>query len=240
VCGKLGIKPRALRYRVTQISKSSGIFNRDIALLLLAHQQGIDVSKPRFQVPNSILAKFDDELKTQKTQAPPAPSTTTKKGTKRLEPSTKRLLNFKGKYPDIFYDRLEEEINIAYSNSALPNAVLILSRKLIENLVYNLLQFKLGVKGLALYYDTAHNRSLDFSVLIDNLQNTKTQFDPDQQPLVGKFLNWVYPFKRDANSKAHSVIEYLDSMSQVKKLKIVEMTQILLRLIERVRASGTR
>jgi len=101
--------------------------------------------------------------------------------------------------------------------------------------VYNLLQFKLGVKELALYYDITQNRPRDFSVLLENLKDIKTQFDPDHQPLIEKFLNWVYPFKRDANSKAHSVIDYLDSMSQVKKLKIVEMTQILLRLIERVR-----
>jgi hypothetical protein len=237
VCKKLDIKSRQLHNRVSEAATKAGIIDRDLALLLLAHDKGIDVTKPRFRVPESKLMKFETQLRQGKATGVPAqpPSTPSKKGAKTAETQVRRLLKFKGKYPDIFYDRLEDEINTAYSNPAIPNAVLMLSRKLIENLVYNLLQYKLGGPGIKLYFDTTHNRPLDFGVLLDNLKDQKGQFDQDQHDMIDKFLALAQPFRRDANSKAHNVLEYLESMKQIKSLKIPEMTQILLKLVELVK-----
>jgi hypothetical protein len=237
VCRKLGVKPRQLRRRVSEVATEDGIVDRDVALLVLAHEQEIDVTRPRFRVPEGKLAKFEEQLRQRKAAGasvqPQAVSS--KKGAKYAEPQFRRLLRFKGKYPDIFYDRLEDEINTAYSDPRLPNAVLMLSRKLIENLVYNLLQYRFGGPGIKLYFDTAHNRPLDFSILLDNLKDQKGQFDQDQHGMIDTFLSLAHPFRFGANSKVHNVMEYLESMRQVRSLKIPEMTQILLRLIELVR-----
>jgi len=177
-----------------------------------------------------------EHLRVQKAQAPIAAAPPgTKKTAKGNLLQFRRLLKFKGKYPDVFYDRLEDEINRAYSDSKLPNAVLMLARKLVENLVYNLLQYKFGPKQITVYYDTMNRRAHDFSVLLSNLQSHKSNFDQDQHDMINKFLHMVYPFRRDANSKVHNVMEYLESMRQIRKLKIVEMTQILLKLIDRVK-----
>ena len=49
------------------------------------------------------------------------------------------LLDYAERYPaGVFYKKLEEEINICYMAS-LPNATMILSRKLVENLLYEIL-----------------------------------------------------------------------------------------------------
>lgn len=153
----------------------------------------------------------------------------------KLEPKIRKLLKFKGRYPEVFYDRLEDEINIAYSNPKLPNAVLMLARKLIENLVYNLLEYKFGPQKIQLYYNTAHRRAHDFGILLDNLKTQKNAFPPDQQDLIKIFLQLVQPFRRDANAKVHKVVEYLENMGEIRKFKIEEMTQLLLKLIETVR-----
>jgi len=237
VCKKLDIKSRQLHNRVTEVATKAGIIDRDLALLLLAHDQGMDVTKPRFKVPGNKLVKFEEQLRQRKATGPPVQSLSTlsKKGAKYAEPQVRRLLKFKGKYPDIFYDRLEDEINTSYSNPALPNAVLMLSRKLIENLVYNLLQYKFGGPGIQIYFDTVHNRPLDFGILLDNLRDQKSQFNQDQHDMIDKFLALAQPFRRDANSKVHNVMEYLESMKQIRGLKIPEMTQILLKLIELIK-----
>jgi hypothetical protein len=154
---------------------------------------------------------------------------------KHVQPSLHRLIRFKGKYPRIFYDSLEDEINTAYSNPKLPNATYVLSRKLIENLLYNLLEYKFGGRDISLYYDISNRRAHDFSVLLKNLRDHKSDFDPDQHSLIEKFLNLAHPFRRDVNSKTHQVIEYLDNMKYVKSAKINDMTQILLDLIERAK-----
>jgi hypothetical protein len=149
----------------------------------------------------------------------------------------KRLLKFRGEYPQtVFYDRLEDEINLAYSISRLPNAVLLLSRKLIENLVYNLLEYKFGPQGINIYYYVSQRRAHDFSVLLHNLEENKNKFQPNEIDLIEQFLKTVHPFRRDANSKAHKVMDYLDKMSSIGKFKIPEMVTILLDLIAKVQA----
>jgi hypothetical protein len=150
----------------------------------------------------------------------------------------RRLLKFRGKYPlPIFYDPLEDEINTAYNNPALPNAVLVLSRKLIENLVYNLLEYRFQGPGIGLYYNTGQRRAHDFSVLLDNLSKNKSEFELDLQEHIDRFLRVMAEtnFRREANSKTHTVMEYLGSMKEVSKLKIPDMVQILLLLIDRVK-----
>lgn len=109
-----------------------------------------------------------------------------------------------------------------------------MSRKLIENLVYNLLQYRFKGPGLILYFDKAHNRPQDFGILLDNLRLNKAQFDADMHNSIDKLLQLVQPFRLDANSKVHNIIEYLETASQLREMKIPEMTQLLLKMIERV------
>jgi len=191
---------------------------------------------------NKIYEKMPEyaglHLEARKT-VPTLQTQRTRQGQRQKQTSIvmKRLLKFKGQYPQtIFYDRLEDEINLAYSIPDLPNAVLLLSRKLIENLVYNLLEYKFGPQGIKLYYDVNQRRAHDFSVLLANLKNNKTQFQPNEIDLIEEFLKTVEPFRRDANSKAHKVLDYLESMRAVRKFKIPEMVTILLELIGKVRA----
>jgi hypothetical protein len=236
LCKKLKIKERQLHNRVASKRAEAGITDPDVALLLIAHENKINIAKPMFSVPEQKITELNDYLKTRKIPDLAQVITTSRKQSrKRPQASTRRLLRFKGKYPQIFYDRLEDETNTAYSNPKLPNATYMLTRKLIENLLYNLLEYRFGVRNISLYYDISNRRAQDFGVLLENLKRHKSDFDPDQHALIEKFLINVQPFRRDANSKAHQVIEYLDSMKYVRKAKIEDMTQILLTMIERLK-----
>jgi hypothetical protein len=241
VCKKLNVKERQLLNVIARVAADAGIADRDIALLLVAHQKHIDVAKPRYTVPKDKLERFE-QLRTQGTVVlpiVPIPSQAGRRKQNGGQVKKRRFLNFGGKYPDIFYDRLEYEINEAFSNPNLPNAVLVLARKLIENLVYNILQYKFDGPKIDLYYDTNHSRAHDFSILLDNLKNHKSEFDMDLQDDIDKFLESAHPFRRDVNSKAHRIMEYLESTRQLGKLKIPEMTQILLKLVGRVKKQTT-
>lgn len=240
VGSKLEVGPRQLVRLVNKKTIDAGITDRDEALLLLAIENEIDVTKPRYGVPTPKIKELNEYLASRRRTAqlilPTSAQSKKSKYGKTKPIPFKRLLNFAGKYPEVFYDRLEDEINTAYSNPKLPNAVLMLSRKLVENLVHDVLEYKFGKQGqVSLYYDTAHRRAQDFSVLIENLENNKSQYPQDLQDQIDRFLDMVKPFRRDANSKAHKVIDYLDSMSQIRRLKVPEMTQILLKLVDRVK-----
>jgi len=230
------IGSRQLLNRISAKAREAGIADRDVALLLLAHEKGIDVIKPRYAVPPEKIEKLNEYLKSQNLLVVPVTAPSKKGAGKAKQAPFKRLLNFKGKYPEVFYDSLEEEINTAYNNPKLPNAVLMLTRKLIENLAYNLLEYKFGKQGkIELYYSKDHRRAHDFSILLENLKNNKSQYDADQHEMIDKFLEMVKPFKRDADSKVHKIMEYLKIMKQVDTLKVPEMVQILLKLIDRVK-----
>ena len=240
VADKLGIGLRQLRNLVREVSAKEGIPDRDVALLLVAHRDAkLPIKAPRFDVPEMKITVLQEHLRASRAHSTVQASVGGKKKEAKEQPiKIRRLLHFKGKYPlQIFYDPLEDEINIAYSNQALPNAVLLLSRKLIENLVYNLLEYKFDGPKIDLYYNVAQRRAQDFSILLDNLKNNKSDFDPDHQPHLDQFFRIIEEtkFRREANSTTHKVMDYLDSMREISKFKIPQMTQILLHLIDRVR-----
>ncbi len=148
------------------------------------------------------------------------------------------FIDFSKQYPDFFYGKLEDEINQCYK-SKLPNATLILCRKMIENLVYNILDFKFPTR-LELRFDTNHNRPHNLSFLMDNLKEKKDEFDAEQKVLLSKSISMLKPFFRHANSKAHNIMEYINDISELDKLKITEIIQVLLKLISNINRKNIR
>ena len=144
----------------------------------------------------------------------------------------KPLLDFVDRYPaQVFYKRLEEEINICYVAS-LPNASMMLSRKLVENLLYEILDCKFP-RNPEIRFNTVKGRALDFSVLIDNFETKRNEFGPDIQEIIDKLLVLIKPFRRDANSKTHKVIEYLDTLDELDKHKVPEIVELELQILKK-------
>ena len=86
-------------------------------------------------------------------------------------------------------------------------------------------------------YAVDQGRAQDFSVLLINLESRLAEFDREQQDYIKKLLTLIKPFKRDANSTAHKVMEYLETIDELAKLKIPEIIELELQLIKKVQAS---
>jgi hypothetical protein len=237
ICKRLGIREAAFYNHVNAKASEAGIIDRQVAALLLGHELKIDVSKPRFNVPPTQVQALQEYLSKQgKTIVTSLVNPRTSKSGKTTTRSAvfRKLIRFQGKYPDIFFDKLEREINTAYNNPDLPNAVVMLSRKLIENLLYRLMQMRFSVMNIEIYFDKDHSRPQDFSVLLKNLRDHKKEFSPDLTKSIDKFLQLADSFRLKANANTHEVMEYLSRMSELQAFKIPEMTQILLTLISAV------
>ncbi len=76
--------------------------------------------------------------------------------------------------------------------------------------------------------------SLTLGKLLKNLKQHKKEFSHDQTLLIENFLKLVYPFLREASKKAHYIIEYLENIEELKKLKIPEMVELLLAVIKQL------
>jgi hypothetical protein len=143
------------------------------------------------------------------------------------------LLDYTDKYPyKTFYPKLEDEINACYKSN-LPNATLILSRKLIENLLYNILERKYP-RQPDLWYDTRYRRTLDFFKLIVNIDIKKDDFPADQRDLIVKLLGLFPDFRREANSTTHKIIDYINDSDDLDNLKITDIVELELELFRKV------
>jgi len=150
-----------------------------------------------------------------------------------VTPAPKILLNFANRYPEGFYSKLESELNRAYIHR-LPNATLLLARKMIENLLYNILRKRFGTEKEDVWWDEKNKRILGFGPMVQNLRSCKKDFKHDEAS-INKFLDLVGPFLTEANKNAHYVMEYLDNIEQIDKLKIEDMVDLLLTVRENLK-----
>lgn len=140
------------------------------------------------------------------------------------------IVDVKGNYPQNFYDKLQDEINQCY-RSNYPNAAFFLTRKLIENLVFNILEKKFP-NDIDLWYDKKISYHLPLSVLIKNLHDKKNDFKPNAVRYIEKFNTDVGTFKKEANAKAHNIFEYLRNKDELKKFKISDIVQLLINIYQ--------
>ena len=106
--------------------------------------------------------------------------------------------------PDDFYRDLVQQVNDCYRFSMYP-AQLILLRKLMENLVIDLLRKKYGTADLGSYYDTGRGRFHDFAVLIQNLKDRASDFSSTTSNLEGAVFAQIQKFRSKGNSNAHTI-----------------------------------
>jgi hypothetical protein len=139
-----------------------------------------------------------------------------------------KLLKNLGVYPQTFYATLEQEINDCYQSN-YPNACFFLSRKMVENLIFNILEKKYPA-DINLWYNTTTNGHHKLSQLIKNLYSKKSDFKPNSQAYIEKFNTHIGTFRKEANAKAHNIFEFLTDKSELKKFKIPDLVQLLLNI----------
>ncbi|MGB8656765.1 MAG: ATP-binding protein [Candidatus Zixiibacteriota bacterium] len=151
---------------------------------------------------------------------------------RRIKSKEEDLIDVKGNYPQNFYYKLQDEINGCYKPN-YPNAAFFLCRKLVENLVFNILEKKFP-SDVDLWYDKATMYHLPMSVLVKNLFDKRDQFKPNARRYIEKFNTDVGTFKKEANAKAHNIFEYLTNKDELKKFKINDLVQLLLNVYQSI------
>lgn len=134
--------------------------------------------------------------------------------------------------PDSFYQNLIDEINKAYIFS-IPMAFSVLIRKLLENLVIDVLREKYGTSDLTLYYNPSQGRFNDFSVLLKNLDEKKTDFHYITPSLDKDFVSTLNKYRETGNSGAHSIDANL-KVELFDKDEITHLVETLLRIFQRL------
>lgn len=106
--------------------------------------------------------------------------------------------------PGAFYPDLVEDINQCYS-SGVNDATLVLTRKLLENLLIDILRKQYGKREIDLYYLPENRRFKNFSKLINSFEKHLEDFQHLSGGLDDKFIDELHTFRQDANAEAHSI-----------------------------------
>jgi hypothetical protein len=133
-------------------------------------------------------------------------------------------------FDDVFYNELKREINSSY-RCRLFTATFVLSRKMIENLVIDVLRLKFPQNigdNLTLYYRAKDGRFHDFTVLLKNLEEKIDDFGVDKC-IIEEFMPLVKVFRPQSNSKAHSII-IVGEEKDLIDAKVERMVELLLKL----------
>lgn len=136
--------------------------------------------------------------------------------------------------PDDFYKKLIDEVNHLNKHGfALSLSVLI--RKLLENLLIDILRKRYGTSKLSLYYDTSKHRFLDFSVLLKNFESNQADFQHITSNLDNKLITEINSYRETGNSGAHSI----DANMKIEHFKekrndLNYLVQFLFRLLKNI------
>ena len=106
--------------------------------------------------------------------------------------------------PGTFYPDLVEDINRCCS-LGIYDATLVLIRKLLENLLIDVLREQYGKQKIDLYYLPDNHRFKNFSTLINNFEENLSDFQHLSGGLDSDFINELNAFRQDANAEAHSI-----------------------------------
>ena len=78
-----------------------------------------------------------------------------------------------------------------------------LIRKILENLVIDILRKKYGMPNVALFYNPAEGRFQNFSKLLENLENNLPDFSTTS--LDQNLINKINEFRVQGNSHSHTL-----------------------------------
>lgn len=134
---------------------------------------------------------------------------------------------------DYFIKGHIEEVNRAYNgNGPCYTCANIFSRKIIENLIINVLRAKFPAKSRAnkeLYYDTSEGRHRDFGEILGNLYIKREAFGPDKK-IVERLVQLSKKMKGDANDKTHSLFHIIKNKKELDDSDIQQIFELIKKL----------
>ena len=108
-----------------------------------------------------------------------------------------------------FYERLVEDINECY-RVRVNDAVLVLTRKLFENLLVDILRGHYGRENFQLFFDTNRGYHYGLSELKRNLRENVGEFRIYSRDIDEDLLDDLDEFKERGDAGAHSIVVDVD------------------------------
>ncbi len=214
------LKESTIRSAVSRIRRKYPFLTMNAAAEIYARNKNFTVTRHLDPIDRQVLAN----LETKKIIVP------IKQRSKRNETIT-MIANYKT--DDTLLQKHIDEINRTYTYRCY-TATFILCRKVLENLILNILRTKYPENWLehrVKYVDMKRGRIVDFSVLLTNLGESSKDFVPPYDKLVNRICQLSEGFKDDANDMTHSLY-HIASKKEIDENKFQEILDLIKKLEE--------
>jgi hypothetical protein len=136
-----------------------------------------------------------------------------------------------------FYPGLVYEINLCYRVKA-DEACVVLSRKLIENLLLDILMRRYTTKKVDIFYDTEHRKHRGFGLLIEEFSERSEDFDQYTTASQDDIVDLMRDIKYSGDASAHSIEEEFtsDELEELSE-KGTRAAELLFRLKREIEVS---
>jgi len=231
------LNPKILEFLSKKTSKAKATIRKNISLLrskypsctlnavahIYAMQQGTTVLQKLDEEDRESLPNLDIKKKKIVVEE------------RKLHKKEKIIQLIKYDTDDYFIMGHIHEINRAYTKECY-TAANILARKVIENLIIDILREKFPPTSRInkeLYYDTNKGRFKDFSVILDNLYKKRNEFGIDGKKIIERLHSKAKKIKQDANDKTHSWFYLVERKKEIDDLEF----QVIIELIKKLKDS---
>lgn len=199
-----------------------------VALILLAREYNIGFARYRKGLSKEHLAELTSALN----RFTPTPNSQPQSTKSIKQPKRKKILEVvEYETADHFIKGHIQELNKAYTHGCY-TAVYILARKIIENLIIDILRKKFPEKNKEnkeLYFNTAQGRFKDFSEILKNLYDKRGEFGSESKG-VERLYSLARKLKDDANDKTHSWYHLVEQKSEIDSLNLKQVIEIIKKL----------
>lgn len=139
---------------------------------------------------------------------------------------------------DMFYSSLISDINKTYQ-TRIYDATLVLSRKLFESLIIDILRGHYGNQNIRMFFNPDRGEYHSFAKLINKLESNIEDFKHYSLKLDQEFINKVNEFRVDANTSAHSIeVDVSENEIESKSEEATYIARILLNVWEKVKIAN--
>ncbi len=224
---RTGLQKSTIRSQISRVRQKTPSLTMNAAAQIIAQKHS-----------SSILRKLDTEdrlslkdipISRKENTLPEVKITPIRKRTQNKKELT-HFINYVS--DDYFVKEHISELSRAYYSKCY-TAVFILFRKIVENLIIDILKKKYPDK-YELVFNKEQNRYHDFSVVLENLYNARNSFSHDGKKAIARLNQLIEPLKKDANDKTHSWFHIVKSPTEIENLQLHTIVELIIFLEKEV------
>jgi len=228
------LNPAILDLIIRKTGKAKNTIRKNISLIRRKYPKcTINAAASIYAMENnfSIMPKLDKEDKASLPNFEIENVPVVKAKEKKVEKKIVRFINYESE--NYFITGHVNEVNKAYTNGCY-TAAFILIRKIVENLIIDILRHKFSEKSdkknKELYYNISQQRLHDFSIILENLYKKRTEFGIEGKVMIERLNQLVKVFKKDANDKTHSWFHLVESRTEFDDINVTQIFQLIINL----------